>query len=73
MVDFEVYDQAGNVVWQRLKSQQALTAEQQSFSLLWVMPECLPGGLYTLPVGVFSPDWGNLYGWDDGMVALTVG
>lgn len=71
LVDFELYNQSGTKVWQSWQNNKSLTDQTQTFSTTWNAPSTEAAGTYTLKVGVFSTNWGKLYGWDDNATSLT--
>jgi len=73
LLDFEVYDIAGNKVLQTALDNQALPANAvASFSTSLVLPASLPAGQYTFKAGAFSPGWGALYAWSDSAGTFVV-
>lgn len=71
LIDFEVYNSAGQKVWQTWQDNQSLTGQQQTFSTKWAIPAGQAAGTYTLKVGVFGPGWNGMYGWDNGAATFT--
>ncbi len=70
IVDMEVYNAAGQKVFQK-------TATNQSFSGLvtksyWWNWTPATAGTYTVKVGVFSGDWSTTYYWNNGAATITV-
>jgi hypothetical protein len=73
LVDIEVYDSAGNKVYQRYFDGQSFSANvSRSFSASWSVPRTGSTGTYTVRVGVFSPGWGQLYHWNSSAATFTV-
>ena len=72
VVDFEVYNQAGQKIWQSFQSNATFNGQPQTFSATWTTPSTLPSGTYTIKIGVFGPYWSPLYGWNNNAATLTV-
>jgi endoglucanase len=75
LVDFEVYDAAGNLVYQTWLDRRNLTGQAQTFTVSWAVPVDQAAGDYHLSLGVFSPaatGWSTLYGWDEAAAGLTI-
>jgi hypothetical protein len=70
LVDVEVYNTAGQKVFQQWFDDQAFDAGQsQTYTVTYQ-----PGrtGTYTVKVGVFSVGWGILFNWNDNAALFTV-
>jgi hypothetical protein len=65
LVDFEVYNDINQQVWQTWQDNQTLSGSAQSFTAQWTVPASQANGLYYLKVGVFAPGWAAFYGWQD--------
>lgn len=72
LIDFEVYNASGTRAWVNWKDNQQLTGKQQTSSFTWAIPVNLTTGAYTLKIGVFSPNWGKLYSWNNAALKLSV-
>lgn len=72
LIDYAVYDSNGNLVYQTWRDNRWLSGQQQTFTVSWDMPADQAPGTYSLSLGVFSPDWSTLYGWDQAAAPLTV-
>jgi len=73
LVDFEVYDAAGQKISQTaLDNQVLLPNGVASFSTTMALPASLPPGQYTVKAGLCSPDWSTLYVWSDLAGAFVV-
>ncbi|GAC1448141.1 MAG: hypothetical protein PVSMB4_04810 [Ktedonobacterales bacterium] len=72
LVDYEVYNAAGQKVWQNAQDNQSLTGQAQTFQTNWTIPSTLAAGSYSLSIGVFKTGWGALYGWKSGVATITV-
>ncbi len=59
-----MYAPSRDRVWQGWLSDQKLGVGPDSLALSWTPPAEQAAGAYSLFVGVFSPGWGELYGWD---------
>src|SRR5207248_5494420 len=57
LVDFEVYNAAGQKVWQTWQDNASLTGAAQTFTATWAIPAGQATGSYTLRIGVFAPGW----------------
>lgn len=72
LVDLELYDAAGNRVYQRYWDRQSFRANTaRNFSVSWYVPPTLPPGTYTLKVGVFAPGWTSLHAWNNSAATFT--
>ena len=70
LVDIEVYDSAGNKVYQRFYDNQTFTAGvRRDFTAAWTPTKA---GTYTVKIGVFKAGWGVLYAWNGGATTITV-
>jgi hypothetical protein len=65
LVDFEVYNDINQKVWQSWQDNQMLTGAAQSFAAQWAVPASQAGGTYYLKAGVFAPNWSAFYGWQE--------
>jgi hypothetical protein len=66
IVDFEIYNEAGEKVNQlTLDNQQLSASGTSSFSMSMTLPASFAAGRYTLKTGVFTPDWQTMYAWND--------
>lgn len=72
LVDFEIYNSAGQKVWQTWQDNQMLMGTTQTFTASWPVPSGEATGKYTVKVGVFSAGWGTFYGWDNGVATISV-
>ncbi|HEX2914978.1 MAG TPA: hypothetical protein VH186_29565 [Chloroflexia bacterium] len=74
LIDMEVYDSAGNKVFQHYMDNQAFSAGQtRTFTVSWATTSSQASGGYTLSVGVFSNDWSTVYLWSSNAASFTVG
>jgi hypothetical protein len=73
LVDFEIYDESGNKVWQHFHDNVTVPggAEFSQMTTLSV-PDWLPPGQYSYKSGVFSAGWGTVYAWNDDAGTLTI-
>jgi hypothetical protein len=73
LVDIEVYDPAGRMVFQRYWDNQSLPATTpQSYATSWKLDAAAPTGTYVVKVGVMAPTWGNAYTWNNEAAWVTV-
>jgi endoglucanase len=75
LVDFEVYDAAGNLAYQTWLDRRWLTGQAQTFAVSWAVPANQAAGSYHLSLGVFSSaatGWSTLYGWDEAAAGFTI-
>jgi hypothetical protein len=73
LVDLEVYDQKGTKVFQKFFDGQALPAGQvKEFSASWTPSVTVTGGTYMAKVGIFAPNWGAVYAWNDKAADISV-
>jgi hypothetical protein len=73
LVDVEVYDSAGQKVFQQAWDNQSFTAGQtRTFTTSYTPSASAATGTYTVMIGVFSPGWGTLYSWNNSAAALAV-
>jgi hypothetical protein len=73
LVDFEIYDSHGQKVWQTWHDNLPFQGGAMTTDFaIYTIPEDLAPGKYTFKSGVFSPDWGRLYAWNDNAGTLTV-
>ncbi|HEV7663935.1 MAG TPA: hypothetical protein VGQ62_10410 [Chloroflexota bacterium] len=74
LVDFELYDNRGQRVWQVWHDNLQFQGGAVSSDIaVFTIPDSLPAGQYTLKAGVFSAGWGTQYAWNDNAGKLTVG
>jgi hypothetical protein len=74
LVDLEVFDWAGNKVFQFWWDNQSFAAgEVRTLSTTWTVPTSSPAGAYKLKVGVFGPGWSPPIHWNNDAGSLTVG
>lgn len=70
IIDFEVYDSAGNKIFQHYLENQNLTANQVTeFKGTWIPDEA---GNYQLKLGIFSLNWSSLYHWENNLSSINV-
>jgi autotransporter family porin len=73
LVDVEVYDGAGQKVYQRFWDAQSFSADiTRTFRTSWAVPAGEAAGGYRVDVGIFSNSWGTLYHWNSGATTLSV-
>jgi hypothetical protein len=73
LVDFEVYDDKDQKIWQSALDNQALSADSvSSLSVTFTLPAALAPGQYRVKSGVFAAGWGSMYGWSDQVGLLIV-
>ena len=73
LVDIEVYNSAGQKVYQRYWDNRAFSANTtRSFSASWTVPTNLPTGTYTVKIGIFKPGWSGMYLWNNSARTFTV-
>jgi len=73
LVDFEVYDAAGNKVWQTFQSPTSFSGgAAHQFKVAWPVPQGQASGAYTLKIGVFTSAWG-FQSWNDSAATFAVG
>jgi hypothetical protein len=72
LVDFELYNAAGDKVWQVAHDNMALSEGQSTDTAVFTVPDSLAPGAYVFKSGVFSAGWGTLYAWNDQAGTLTV-
>jgi hypothetical protein len=73
LVDVEVYNSFGQMVYQQWWDNQQFSANRsRSFVTSWTVPSSLPPGTYILKVGVFRPNWASMYIWNDSARTFTV-
>ena len=73
LIDLEVRDAAGALVYQKVWDGEAFTTGQsRSFTTAWAIPTNAAPGLYTVTLGVFGEGWGALYQWNDRATTFTV-
>lgn len=63
LVDFQVFTSAGKRIWETWQDNQTLTGQSQAFTATWKVPAGQAPGGYYMSVGVFSPDWSQLWAW----------
>jgi hypothetical protein len=76
IIDFEVYDDAGQKVLQSVLEDQTVSENSiSSISTTLALPSTLPPGAYTVKAGAFAPGWATMYDWSDwvGTVILEPG
>jgi hypothetical protein len=73
LIDIEVYDAAGNKVFQHFWDNQSFTAAQtRAFTVNWPVSATAGMGPYTVTVGVFSTGWGTVYSWNGNAATVTI-
>jgi hypothetical protein len=73
LVDVEVYNAAGQKVFQQYWDNQGFAAgTARSFGTSWTVPASTAAGTYTVKVGIFSPGWGTLLGWNNSAATFAV-
>ncbi len=66
LVDFEVYNESGDKIWQTALDNQVLSVDGVvPFSTTLVVPATLLEGRYIVKTGLFAPGWGTQYVWND--------
>ncbi|HEU5016272.1 MAG TPA: hypothetical protein VFT66_27370 [Roseiflexaceae bacterium] len=66
LVDLEVYNPAGQKVFQQAWDNQSFTAgTQRTFSTTWSVPSGSSTGAYIIRIGLFSVGWGTMYYWNN--------
>jgi hypothetical protein len=73
LVDFQVHDIAGKLVWQSWHDRVVLTRTAKAFAVSWKLPEHMTAGTYTLKLGVFGTGWKPRYGWNDRVATIRIG
>lgn len=73
LINFAVYNAAGQVVWQDYVDGQKLTVASQRFTTTWPVPARQASGQYILRIGVFGQGWSTLYGWNDRAATFAIG
>ena len=74
VVDFEVYNAAGNRVYQAWQSPVTLAPNTaRTFTTTWTAPANQPAGAYRLKMGVFGSGWTPLYAWNDTSGTVVIG
>lgn len=72
LVDFQVFTSAGKRIWETWQGNQQLTGQSQTFKATWKVPAGQAPGGYYMSVGVFSPDWSQLWSWRHQAAIFTV-
>jgi autotransporter family porin len=74
LVDIEVYNPAGQQVFQFWWDDQSFAAgDSKTLSTNWTLPSSLAAGTYTLKIGVFGAGWSGLVAWNDAAGTIAVG
>jgi hypothetical protein len=70
LVDLEIYDANGNVVFQKYWDNQTFTARQpKTLSTTW---STATRGTYTVKIGMFGPGWSEFRAWNNNAATITV-
>ena len=73
LVDFELYSNSAQKVWQTWHSPVAASANQPTTDVAtFTVPGDLPPGTYTFKVGIFGPDWDPLHAWNNEAGMITI-
>jgi len=72
LLDIEVYNSAGQKVWQHFTDNVSLSGQRQTFTASWSIPAGQATGAYTLKIGVFAPGWAALYAWNNAAAIFSV-
>ncbi|MFN8632423.1 MAG: cellulase family glycosylhydrolase [Chloroflexota bacterium] len=74
VVNLEIHDAAENAVYQWYWENVPFSAGQtRSFTFTWPVPANQARGSYTVQVGIFSQNWGQMYTWNSYAAYVTVG
>jgi hypothetical protein len=72
-VDIEVYNSAGQKVYQSFWDGQSFKANTtRTFRATWRVPANAAPGTYTVKIGIFKPGWAGLVLWNNGARTFTV-
>jgi hypothetical protein len=73
LVDVEIYDPNGNVVFQQFWDNQSFAAgRSQTLTTTWTPPRSAQGGRYVVKIGVFGPGWAGLRSWNNRAATINV-
>jgi hypothetical protein len=72
LLDIEVYNSAGQKVWQSFTDNVSLSGQRQTFTASWSIPAGQSTGTYTLKIGVFAPGWAAFYAWNNAAATFSV-
>jgi len=73
LVDIEVYNSAGQKVYQTYWDNQSFSANStKTLSRSWRVPTNLPAGTYTVRIGIFKVGWNGMLSWNDNAARFTV-
>ena len=73
LVDVELYDAAGQKVFQQAFDNTKFTAGiPLTFSVTYRVPATAEPGRYTVKIGVFKPGWGALYSWNNSAATVRL-
>jgi hypothetical protein len=72
LIDFEVYNAAGQKVWQTWQDNTALTGAAQTVTAKWAIPAGQSTGAYTLRIGVFATGWSAFWAWNGHAASFSV-
>jgi hypothetical protein len=72
-VDLEVYNPAGQQVFQQFWDHQSFAAGvRQTYQAWWTIDQAAAAGTYTVKVGVMAPSWGALYAWNNQAALVSI-
>src|SRR3989344_2529806 len=73
LVDLEVYDSTGNLIYQDYSDNQNFSAgEPKNYTSNWTIPNDLAGGNYYVEIGIFGANWNGLFFWNSDAAVFTV-
>jgi hypothetical protein len=73
LVDIEIYDPAGNKVFQRwFENQSFQRGQTREFPVAWNVPNHTERTSYMVKIGVFTPGWSAVRSWQDQAAQFTV-
>ena len=73
LLDLEVYGPTGQKVYQKFWNNYWFTAGvSQNMGTAWTVPMNAKKGTYRVKVGVFAPNWAQLFMWNDAAASFTV-
>lgn len=70
LVDIEIYNQAGNRIFQKYYSNQNLSPSGTTYTFTWTPTT---NETFTLKTGIFKNDWSTLYYWNGNVLKITTG
>lgn len=72
LIDIEIRSPDGTKVYQQTYPNVFIAAGVHQFTASWNVPRTVPTGKYKVSLGVFAPQFGQLYHWNDEITTFMV-